>query len=294
MRDHTNQDTLHAKTQQLMQGPLKHIKAAALAAALLPLASVAAAPASAQTACASSGFVCGFVFDDTNNNGIQDAGELGIEGVQITIVQGTDTYDIETGPGGLFSFEVPRAPDLTTITTIEVKIPTGTQPSPTDSPNTTETFDSDGTNNGGGFSTVTVDSRDGLATDFGFATARLQGPGTGTPGYWKNHPEAWPQTTITVGGITYTREKAIEWLGKVGKDKTTTLFSSLVSAMLNKLVGNDTSCVDATITAANTWMKAHPVGSGVLASSAAWETGEPLHIILDNYNNGRLCAPHRN
>jgi hypothetical protein len=39
------QNELKAKTQQLMDGPLKHIKAAVLAAALLPLASVAATPA---------------------------------------------------------------------------------------------------------------------------------------------------------------------------------------------------------------------------------------------------------
>src|SRR4051812_48012589 len=47
------QTELQAKTQQLLDGPLKHIRAAALAAALLPLASLAAAPASAQTVCAS-------------------------------------------------------------------------------------------------------------------------------------------------------------------------------------------------------------------------------------------------
>ena len=56
----------------------KHIKAAALAAALLPLASVAATPASAQSTFCASGGVCGFVFNDANNNGIQDAGETGI------------------------------------------------------------------------------------------------------------------------------------------------------------------------------------------------------------------------
>jgi len=42
------QHELQEKTQQLLQGPLKHIRAAALAAALLPLASVAATPAAAQ------------------------------------------------------------------------------------------------------------------------------------------------------------------------------------------------------------------------------------------------------
>ena len=57
--------------QQLLQGPLKHVRRAALAAALLPLASVAATPAAAQnTMCASSGGnVCGFVWNDTNANG---------------------------------------------------------------------------------------------------------------------------------------------------------------------------------------------------------------------------------
>src|SRR3954451_22675043 len=74
------------QTQQLLQGPLKHIKAAALAAALLPLASVAATPAQAQTACASGG-VCGTVFEDTNNNGMRDGAETGLEGVKLFVCQ---------------------------------------------------------------------------------------------------------------------------------------------------------------------------------------------------------------
>ena len=36
-----------------------------------------------------------------------------------------------------------------------------------------------------------------------------------------------------------------------------------------------------------------PVGSNVAASSAAWVAGEPLHKQMDAYNNGLLCAPHR-
>jgi hypothetical protein len=36
-----------------------------------------------------------------------------------------------------------------------------------------------------------------------------------------------------------------------------------------------------------------PVGSGVSGGSAAWALGEPLHQTLDAYNNGLLCAPHR-
>jgi hypothetical protein len=36
-----------------------------------------------------------------------------------------------------------------------------------------------------------------------------------------------------------------------------------------------------------------PVGSGVNASSDAWIEGEPLYIMLDDYNNGLPCADHR-
>jgi hypothetical protein len=279
---------LREKTQQLLEGPLKHIKAAALAAMLLPLASVAATPASAQSVCASGG-VCGTVFNDANNNGVQDATESGIEGVKVFVCQlcdGTDTLETETGPGGFYMIDLPPGP-----TTVSVLIPTGTQASPTDVGD--DSFDSDGTPNGGGFSVATNVPANGRATDFGFYTLPVASPGTGTPGYWKNHPEAWPVPSITIGGISYTKAQAIAWLMNVGKDKTTTMFSHLVSAKLNLLIGNDGSCVNPTIAAADAWMATYPVGSNVAGSSAAWAAGEPLAITLDNYNNGRLCAPHR-
>ena len=127
-------------------------------------------------------------------------------------------------------------------------------------------------------------------------------PGTGTPGYWKNHASAWPTDSITVGGVTYSKDEAIALLGNVGKNKLTTMFSSLVSAKLNVLIGNDPSCVAGAIDAADAWMATYgPVNTKVvLASSQAWKDGEPLHITLDTYNNGllynsngQLCAPHR-
>ena len=131
-------------------------------------------------------------------------------------------------------------------------------------------------------------------TDFGFTNSAVTNPGTGTPGYWKNHPEAWPVQTITVGTTTYTKAQAIALLEQVGKDKTLTMFSSLVPAMLNVAIGNDSSCVSSTIAQAQVWMTNYgPVGSSVHASSFAWKLGEPLHRLMDNYNNGMLCAPHR-
>ena len=123
------QTELQEKTKQLIEGPLKHIRAAALAAALLPLASVAAAPAAAQPPipCASGG-VCGTVFNDTNNNGVRDAGETGLENVQVLVCQlcdGSDTISGVTGVDGFYSIFVPGG-----TTTVFVVIPPGMQASP--------------------------------------------------------------------------------------------------------------------------------------------------------------------
>ena len=272
MSQEVDQVELKQRTQQLLDGPLKHIRAAALAAALLPLASVAAAPASAQTVCQSAGTVCGFVWNDTNNNGVQDPGETGIEGANVALSDGTDTLNTDTGPDGFFFFNVWDEGPYT----MAVQIPQGTEASPSDVGD--DTLDSDGVPDGLGFSvsTVTVVGVDNHDTDFGFFTPAVAQPGTGTPGYWKNHPEAWPVESITVGGVTYTKAEAIAWLKKVGKDKTTTMFSSLVPAMLNVLIGNG-SCVSSTIADANAWMA--PMGQWAATSRhrAAWSVGEPTH-----------------
>ena len=281
---------LQGRTQQLLDGPLKHVRAAALAAALVPLASVMATPASAQLASCASGGICGFVWNDANNNGIQDAGELGIAGAVVSISSSSLSFVTATDSSGFYYFQVP--PDNYVIA---VQIPPGTQPSPANV-GSDDTVDSDGVSDGLGNSVASMTFAGGADanTDFGFFTSPVTQPGTGTPGYWKNHPEAWPVTSITVGGVVYTRDQAIAWLDQVSKDKTTTMFSSLVSAKLNVLIGNDPSCVASTIAAADKWMATYgPVGSNVAAASFAWKIGEPLHRLMDNYNNGMLCAPHR-
>ncbi len=122
----------------------------------------------------------------------------------------------------------------------------------------------------------------------------LAPPGTGTPGFWKNHPLAWPVDSITVCGTPYSKKMAINILSlPVKGDKTITMFKALVAAKLNVLAGNDDSCIADVIAAADNWMCAHPVGSGVSARSHAWKQGEPLYTILDAYNNGELCAKDR-
>jgi hypothetical protein len=121
-------------------------------------------------------------------------------------------------------------------------------------------------------------------------------PGTGTHGYWKNHPEAWPVDEIVIGGTTYTKDEAIGLMRSPEKgDKTYTVFRALVAAKLNGLIGNDTSCIEDAIAAADEWLSDHPPGSGVKAGgkNSPWRDAEPLCEKLDAYNNGQLCAPAR-
>jgi hypothetical protein len=124
-------------------------------------------------------------------------------------------------------------------------------------------------------------------------------PGTGSPGYWKNHPDAWPVDEIEIGGVIYTKDDAIGIMNtSVKGDKTYTLFPALVAAKLNVLVIGDieccVGCVLGAISKGDQWMKNHPPGSGVEASSYAWpERGECVYLILDDYNRGELCAPSR-
>jgi uncharacterized repeat protein (TIGR01451 family) len=118
--------------------------------------------------------------------------------------------------------------------------------------------------------------------------------GARTQGYWKNHPQAWPVDEITIGGVLYTKDQAIEIMGTPDKgDKTYSMFRQLVAAMLNVMSGTDPTCITDTIDAANLWMAEYgPPGSGVRGNSQAWREGRPLKDRLDAYNNGLLCAFH--
>jgi len=118
------------------------------------------------------------------------------------------------------------------------------------------------------------------------------GPGVRSQGYWKNHPEAWPVTSLSIGGTHYTRGDAIVILSTPCKgDKSYTLFDALLAAELNERAGNCTDCIADTLCAAHEWVDENPPGSNVRGNSCEWKEGEPLYCILDAYNNGCLCAP---
>ena len=120
----------------------------------------------------------------------------------------------------------------------------------------------------------------------------------GTPGYWKNHPDAWPVEEITVGGVLYSKAEAIAWLdAPVKGNKSVTMFKALVAAKLN-VYDNCccyVQCILPTISEANGWLSSFPIEPGVRANSEAWQHshGEALYWALDAYNNGYSCAPAR-
>ena len=121
-------------------------------------------------------------------------------------------------------------------------------------------------------------------------------PGTGTQGYWKNHPSAWPVQTLVIGGKLYTKAELITIMKHpTAKDVTYSLAQQLIAAKLNVAAGNNSSCIEASILAADAWLAMYPIGSNVKAGGASspWSVGQPLNAKLDSYNNGLLCAPHR-
>lgn len=129
------------------------------------------------------------------------------------------------------------------------------------------------------------------------------GPGVGTPGYWKNHPEAWPVDEIEIGYVMYTKAEAIAIMNlPVKGDKSITMFKAAVATSLNLAIGNCNECdIHVVLWEANNWLFYNPPGSGVKADGEAWQSaieclwdsGEAIYWMLDDYNNGLLCAAPR-
>jgi hypothetical protein len=108
-----------------------------------------------------------------------------------------------------------------------------------------------------------------------------------------NHPQAWCMETITLGCITYTESQAIAIMRhSSSRDKTYDLASQLIAAKLNiACKGANSTCIASQIAAADNFLCAHPVGSGVTANSPAWQQIKAAYGALEKYNTGKLCAP---
>lgn len=238
-----------------------------------------------------------FVWEDSNGNGLQDIGEPGIDGVTVQLFRCADTNFLAstiTTNGGTFLFQG----DFADPVFLQVIVPNGFVVSALNV-GLNDALDS-------GFNPLTL--RTGCIAfdctplnstacfqinwDLGLFRLPTEPDGTGSPGFWKNHLTAWPIAYITVAGITYSANEANALISN-GDDKSLTMFRSVVAARLNQLVGNQFDCIDETLRQAELWLVDHPRGSSVDGDSDAWKAGEDLHLELDAYNNGRLCAAKR-
>ena len=143
-----------------------------------------------------------FVWNDTNGNGIQDAGEQGINGVKVTILfpdgitTGEETTYNYQGKDGYYDF--PNLGPGTFKLTFET--PAGFRPSPSNQgPN--DALDSDPVN---GMVTVTLGLASNMTIDAGFTNKKLDCPGSeDANGYWGGFEAGANNFTTTTGRTDY-------------------------------------------------------------------------------------------
>jgi hypothetical protein len=110
-------------------------------------------------------------------------------------------------------------------------------------------------------------------------------------GYWKNHPQVWPVTELQLGNVTYTQDQLLSIMHEpVRGNGLVSLAHHLITTKLNVANGADPSCIAQTIADADALigdLVVPPVGDGYLAPRDV----ESIKDVLENYNEGELCAP---
>lgn len=123
-----------------------------------------------------------------------------------------------------------------------------------------------------------------------------------TPGYWKNHPDAWhdenmdPITELTIGGRTYSKSTLLTHLDTPprGGNKMIILVHALIATKLNVEGGTNDWCIRPPhfevdlVEKADYWVKRNQGRDGIFSSVRRWDGGEWLYEYLDDYNNGEL------
>ncbi|KAA9333316.1 hypothetical protein F0P96_10110 [Hymenobacter busanensis] len=115
---------------------------------------------------------------------------------------------------------------------------------------------------------------------------------TYTQGYWKNHPNAWPVQSLTLGGISYSKAQLITiFQTPVRGNGLLALAHQLIAAKLNVANGSSPAAVAADIAAADAMfvgkdLRANPQPSVPTSQTSA------LVGRLDNYNNGVTGPGH--
>jgi hypothetical protein len=110
---------------------------------------------------------------------------------------------------------------------------------------------------------------------------------TYTIGYWKENPEQWPVSSLTLGDIVYSQKELLTILNTppLG-DATYILTDQLIGAAFNVLHGADSSAIAPTLNEANAWLVVNPLGSNPTGTER--QEGIDLARILSDYNRGLI------
>jgi hypothetical protein len=136
-----------------------------------------------------------FVWNDANANGIQESGEPGIDGVTVNLydVSGNLVATTTTSGGGIYGFTGLTPGDYYVAFTL----PAGFVFSPQNQGGN-DAVDSDAdTTTGSTTSTTLIPGENDLTWDAGMYQQEQEPFAGCTPGYWKNHPDAWEPTGYT-------------------------------------------------------------------------------------------------
>lgn len=122
---------------------------------------------------------------------------------------------------------------------------------------------------------------------------------TYTQGFWKNHPSAWPVTSLTIGGVSYSEQQLLALFNTAPMgDASLILGHQLIAALLNVDNGAvPSTSVAQAINSAQAWMAANQSGDsglpfGVSAGSTAGQQATALTQTLDDFNSGLAGTPH--
>jgi hypothetical protein len=117
---------------------------------------------------------------------------------------------------------------------------------------------------------------------------------TYSQGYWRNHPNAWPVASLSLGTMTYQAAELMAILDDPARGNgLVILVHQLIASKLNIANGADPSAVQQALTNADNMIGAlvvPPIGNGYLAPE---QTGD-LTETLTEYNEGTIGPGHCN
>jgi hypothetical protein len=110
-----------------------------------------------------------------------------------------------------------------------------------------------------------------------------------TQGFWKNHPSAWPVTSLEIGGVTLTEAQLIDILETPPKGGNAVLIleHQLIATLLNIANGSNSTPILSTVADAQSLLTGN-VGTFVSSSSALGQGMVADSNTLDSYNNSAL------